>query len=295
MKSNHQNFPDSLLQQYNFVTNTTEAPAENTATKEVKRNREQCSVIVVAGATIAVAILEQQGRKLSAGYENSNKRQLMMRGHYFIASKLDIVKRDNQPRSVPRTFKRIGRLGGMRTYSRPPFKGGLSSNSMPYWNQISFELPLKFSLDDSVKGGVLRIPCGEDVFTELISSVSAQVHDSVTKKLYQNLQKCLKNSFVGPSECSQFATSVVTLHEVLMLKSGHPWPDQIVSPTTVLTMTKRLHSTNFSNCPSSWGPNHSPSSFQTWAHRNKSETPVVFSGCSSCPGLSIVLNASRID
>ena len=38
------------------------------ATKEVKQNLEQCSVIVVAGATIAVVILEQQWRKLSAGY-----------------------------------------------------------------------------------------------------------------------------------------------------------------------------------------------------------------------------------
>ena len=28
MKSTHWNFPDSLLQQYNFDTNTTEAPAE---------------------------------------------------------------------------------------------------------------------------------------------------------------------------------------------------------------------------------------------------------------------------
>ena len=28
MKSTHRNFPDSLLQQYNFDINTTEAPAE---------------------------------------------------------------------------------------------------------------------------------------------------------------------------------------------------------------------------------------------------------------------------
>ena len=34
------------------------------ATKELKKNREQCS----AGATIAVAILEQRQRKFSAGY-----------------------------------------------------------------------------------------------------------------------------------------------------------------------------------------------------------------------------------
>ena len=37
------------------------------AIKEVKHNREQCSVTAVAGETIAVAILEQRGRKLSAG------------------------------------------------------------------------------------------------------------------------------------------------------------------------------------------------------------------------------------
>ena len=36
------------------------------ATKEVQHNREQCSVIAVAEATIAVAILEHRGRKLSA-------------------------------------------------------------------------------------------------------------------------------------------------------------------------------------------------------------------------------------
>ena len=30
------------------------------ATKEVKHNREQCSVTVVVGATIAVTILEQR-------------------------------------------------------------------------------------------------------------------------------------------------------------------------------------------------------------------------------------------
>ena len=28
MKRTHRNFPDSLLQQYNFYTNTTDAPAE---------------------------------------------------------------------------------------------------------------------------------------------------------------------------------------------------------------------------------------------------------------------------
>ena len=38
------------------------------ATKEVKQNLEQYSVIAFAGATIAVAILEQRQRKLSAGY-----------------------------------------------------------------------------------------------------------------------------------------------------------------------------------------------------------------------------------
>ena len=38
------------------------------ATKEVKQNLEQCSVTVVDGATIALAILEQRWRKLSAGY-----------------------------------------------------------------------------------------------------------------------------------------------------------------------------------------------------------------------------------
>ena len=37
------------------------------ATKEVKHSREQCSVIDVAEVTIVVAILEHQGRKLSAG------------------------------------------------------------------------------------------------------------------------------------------------------------------------------------------------------------------------------------
>ena len=38
------------------------------ATKEVKQNLEQCSVIAVAGATIVVAVLEQGQRKPSAGY-----------------------------------------------------------------------------------------------------------------------------------------------------------------------------------------------------------------------------------
>ena len=37
------------------------------ATKEVKQNLEQYSVIVVAGATIAVAIWEHGGRKLKRG------------------------------------------------------------------------------------------------------------------------------------------------------------------------------------------------------------------------------------
>ena len=37
------------------------------ATKEVKNNRELCSVIAVTRATIVVAILEYGGRKLSAG------------------------------------------------------------------------------------------------------------------------------------------------------------------------------------------------------------------------------------
>ena len=35
-------------------------------TKDVKHNREQYSVIAVAGATIGVAILEHRGRKLSS-------------------------------------------------------------------------------------------------------------------------------------------------------------------------------------------------------------------------------------
>ena len=37
------------------------------ATKKVKHNLEQYSVIAVAGATITVAIIEQWWRKLSAG------------------------------------------------------------------------------------------------------------------------------------------------------------------------------------------------------------------------------------
>lgn len=48
---------------------------------------------------------------------------------------------------------------------------------------------------------------------------------------------------------------------MLMLKSGHPWSDQIVPPTLVSAMEKRLHSICFSDCPSSWDPNHSFSSF----------------------------------
>ena len=38
------------------------------ATKEVNQNLEQCSAIAVAGATIAVVILEQLQRKLRVGY-----------------------------------------------------------------------------------------------------------------------------------------------------------------------------------------------------------------------------------
>ena len=38
------------------------------ATKEEKQNLKQWRAVVVAGATIAVAILEQRQRKLSAGY-----------------------------------------------------------------------------------------------------------------------------------------------------------------------------------------------------------------------------------
>ena len=41
---------------------------KNMAIKELKQNLEQCSVVAVAGATIAVAILEQRQRKFSAGY-----------------------------------------------------------------------------------------------------------------------------------------------------------------------------------------------------------------------------------
>ena len=38
------------------------------ATKELKQNLEQCSVVVIAEATITVTILEQQQRELSARY-----------------------------------------------------------------------------------------------------------------------------------------------------------------------------------------------------------------------------------
>ena len=38
------------------------------AIKELKQNLEQCSVVVVAGATIAVAILEQRQRKFRVEY-----------------------------------------------------------------------------------------------------------------------------------------------------------------------------------------------------------------------------------
>ena len=40
---------------------------KNMATKEVKHNREQCSIIAITEATIAVAILEHRRRKLSSG------------------------------------------------------------------------------------------------------------------------------------------------------------------------------------------------------------------------------------
>ena len=38
------------------------------AIKELKQNLEQCSAVVIAGATITVAILEQRQRKFSTGY-----------------------------------------------------------------------------------------------------------------------------------------------------------------------------------------------------------------------------------
>ena len=56
------------------------------ATKELKQNPEQCSAIVVAGATIAgatiaLAILEQLQRKLSARYLQNRDLQFLNLTH----------------------------------------------------------------------------------------------------------------------------------------------------------------------------------------------------------------------
>ena len=61
-----------------------------------------------------------------------------------------------------------------------------------------------------------------------------------------------------------------------MQKSRRPLPDQIGSPTVVLMMMRRLHSTSYCTYPSSLDSNDLSSSFQTCVHRNKSEVPVVF-------------------
>lgn len=58
--------------------------------------------------------------------------------------------------------------------------------------------------------------------------------------------------------------------------SSFTLPGQIISTTFILTMTEIVHSQRLLNYTNPRDSNQPPSSFVTYAHRNKSEVPVIF-------------------
>ncbi|KDO38045.1 hypothetical protein CISIN_1g048251mg [Citrus sinensis] len=82
-------------------------------------------------------------------------------------------------------FRLPGIVHAKKILQKYPFNGPQSAKMTPegyvadYLNQSLFQDLLsqaekEFGFDDHPAGGLLRIPCGEDVFTELISRLNKQ-------------------------------------------------------------------------------------------------------------------------
>ncbi|ESR36785.1 saur-like auxin-responsive protein family [Citrus sinensis] len=86
-------------------------------------------------------------------------------------------------------FRLPGIVHAKKILQKYPFNGPQSAKMTPegyvadyvgenemkrFMISVSYQAEKEFGFDDHPAGGLLRIPCGEDVFTELISRLNKQ-------------------------------------------------------------------------------------------------------------------------